>query len=424
MMQQENVDRRRRQRKFLLVVPLIVLPFAAFLLWSVGVLGSPTDVTTSKEVGALNMQLPEADTRKDKLIDKMGVYLKGDKDSAKYLEALKSDPYYRNKYLDTLTKKSITPTESTVNSVKDDQDNNELRVSQKLRELNEVLNARTPSQPDTKTASYQHLKEDATVKTADVDRLEKMLNSITNKDSGNDPEMQQLNQVMEKMLDVQHPARVEEKLRQNEIRGMSDVYSVTLASPSVISYFGQTSQKDSGVKGDSTIIPQNGGSQFYSLDTHDDLIQSENAIAVTIFSTQTLMNGSTVKLKLIHDIAVKGVIVPKETFVFGRATLNGERLQIVISTINFHHNILPVSLTAYDMDGIAGVYVPGAVSRDVLKQSGDQAFQTMGLTSLDPSIGAQVAGAGIETAKRLITKKIKLIKVVVKDGYELLLKSK
>ena len=68
--------------------------------------------------------------------------------------------------------------------------------------------------------------------------------------------------------------------------------------------------------------------------------------------------------------------------------------------------------------------MPGAITRDVLKQSGDQAFQTMGITSLDPSLAAQAAGAGIETAKNLLSKKIKLVKVVIRDGYRVLLKSK
>lgn len=83
---------------------------------------------------------------------------------------------------------------------------------------------------------------------------------------------------------------------------------------------------------------------------------------------------------------------------------------------------VPVALSVYDMDGMAGIYIPGAITRDVAKQSTDNALQSVALNSLDPSIGAQAASAGIETAKTLISKKVKLVRVTVKAGYQILLK--
>lgn len=74
------------------------------------------------------------------------------------------------------------------------------------------------------------------------------------------------------------------------------------------------------------------------------------------------------------------------------------------------------------MDGLDGVYIPGAITRDVAKQSVDRSMQNIGLTSLDPSWQAQAAGAGIETAKSLFSKKVKLIKVTLKAGYQVLLR--
>ncbi len=46
----------------------------------------------------------------------------------------------------------------------------------------------------------------------------------------------------------------------------------------------------------------------------------------------------------------------------------------------------------------------------------------MNLATLDPSIGAQAAGAGIQAAKTLLSRKVKLVKVTVKAGYKVLLK--
>ena len=74
------------------------------------------------------------------------------------------------------------------------------------------------------------------------------------------------------------------------------------------------------------------------------------------------------------------------------------------------------------MDGLKGIYVPGAITRDVAKQSADRSLQTIGVTSLDPSLRAQAASAGIEAAKTLFSKKVKLIRVTVKADYQVLLK--
>ena len=81
-----------------------------------------------------------------------------------------------------------------------------------------------------------------------------------------------------------------------------------------------------------------------------------------------------------------------------------------------------MDLSVYDMDGLVGIYIPGAINRDVATASDGRPMQTSGLTPLDDSWGAQAAGAGIEAAKSLLSKKVKLVKVVVKAGYKVLLR--
>ena len=74
------------------------------------------------------------------------------------------------------------------------------------------------------------------------------------------------------------------------------------------------------------------------------------------------------------------------------------------------------------MDGLDGIYIPGAITRDVAKQSADRAVQGIGFTALEPSLKVQAASAGIEAAKTLFSRKAKLIKVMVKAGYQVLLR--
>ncbi len=76
------------------------------------------------------------------------------------------------------------------------------------------------------------------------------------------------------------------------------------------------------------------------------------------------------------------------------------------------------------MDGLPGIYIPGAITRDVAKQSADNGLQLMELTSIDPSVKAQVAAAGISTVKTMLSRKVKQVKVMVKAGYKVLLKDR
>jgi len=141
-----------------------------------------------------------------------------------------------------------------------------------------------------------------------------------------------------------------------------------------------------------------------------------------VHETQTIVAGATVKLRLTNDVYINGTLIPKDNFVFGIASLNGERLTVKISSIRYHNSIFPVDLAVYDMDGENGIYIPGAITRDVAKESADQSVQNLDFTTYDPSIGAQAASAGVTAAKSLFSRKVRLVKVTVKAGYQVLLR--
>jgi len=82
---------------------------------------------------------------------------------------------------------------------------------------------------------------------------------------------------------------------------------------------------------------------------------------------------------------------------------------------------LPVALRAYDLDGQPGIAIPGSMNRDMAKQSSAQVLSGINPLALDPSIGAQAAGAGIEAARMVLSKKIRLVRVSIPVGYKVLL---
>jgi conjugative transposon TraM protein len=236
-----------------------------------------------------------------------------------------------------------------------------------------------------------------------------MMQAMSRSD-GEDPEMQQLNGMLEKILDIQHPDRVQEKLKQTSESKRGQVFAVS----------GKGKEDRISLLQTNTETPATNG--FFSLDDNAVADENQNAIQAVIHETQTIVNGSTVKLRLVNDVFINGIHIPKDNFLFGNASLNGERLGIKINSIRYNNSLFPVELSVYDMDGLDGIYIPGAITRDVAKQSADRSMQTIGMTSLDPSWGAQAASAGIEAAKTLFSKKVKLIKATVKAGYQVLLR--
>ena len=250
----------------------------------------------------------------------------------------------------------------------------------------------------------------------DVDRLENMM-QVMNEKGTEDPEMKQFGNMLDKILDIQHPERVKDRIKVKSLEKKKQVFVVTKAEKKVpVTYLG------SDIKRPNDTIRAYNKNGFYG--TSNNVIESEevNAIAAVIHENQSVTTGSTIKLRLLTDVYVNGSLISKGSFVFGTASLENERLLINVPGIRHGNNLLPVSLAVYDMDGLAGVYIPGSISRDVAKQSADQSLQSIEMMSLDPSIKAQAATAGIQAAKGLLSKKIKLVKVTLKAGYLVLLR--
>lgn len=419
MQQTINPIVKERQRKFLLVLPVLVFPFITFLLWSVGVF-SADGKTTSKNVAqqGFNMHLPDARLKDNKSWNKLDFYQQADADSAKMKEAMENDPFFKEglKSLqsDTDNPYHFSYDHSPSGTLGDYHDPNVDKVNQQLAKLNAALNQPpqpVPSIKDTSAVTHTAIDNDA------VDRLQNVVQAIHQTDTTADPEMQQLNAMMDKVLDIQHPERVQAAMQEQFVKYKGKVFPVTAKDNNDNITVLQTKQIQ-----DSSLPVRQTNNAFYSLDdnTINNVVQS--SMQAVVQETQTLVSGSTVKLRLLDDVYINGVLIPKNCFVYGTASLNGERLNISINTIRHENNILPVSLSVYDLDGMSGIFIPGAITRDVAKQSANEATQSIGLATLDPSIGAQVASAGIQAAKSLIGKKIKLVKVIVKAGYQVLLK--
>ena len=420
-----------KQRKFYMVLPLLVLPFITVIFWALGGgQGIPAQATAVESHG-LNVQLPSAQLTNDaKMWDKVSLYQKAKQDSAKYQEAKRNDPYFRFSTLTDLQdqdKKKGLDINASLGKKDPYADLNEARVNEKIDELYRQINQGDPAPHTTKQKEVQTIRSigpAAEEKDPEVMRLEAMMKDL-NASVPADPEMVQMDGMLDKILDIQHPERVKARLGELEEMKNENVMKVnTPESTNEISIIPQVNS----LALDSTSMEEllsmseepNG---FYGLD--DNYASNEilpQGFQAVVHSTQELVSGSTIKLRLTSPIDVNNIRIPSNEFIYGTCAISGERLSIKINSIRYGSTILPVTLSVYDLDGLEGIYIPGAIARDVAKQTASQSIQDIQLMSMNPSLEVQAAGAGLEAVKGLFTKKMKLIKVTVKTGYKVLLR--
>lgn len=417
--------RELKQRKMLLVLPVLTLPFITLLFWTLGGGKMQAVSTDLEEKRGFNFELPEPKFKVDADLDKMSCYDQANLDSIKLHEQMRKDPNYVEESYDASAEsigieinpesKRLKKGNSALNT-HSYQDPNEEKIYEKLRALQKAIN-----QPQEEIGKSQDLSElesqpASGVVSEDIKSLQKMMSDM-NQPQEPDPELKQLGGMLENILDIQHPARVEEKLKQSSLNQQTKVFAVDRkeSEDNITTLQVAMQNHQNGLE---TTLKQNA---FYSL--LEDYVSKEiqNSVEAVIHETQTVIDGSIVKLRLSTAVLIGGVSIPKNSFLFGIASLKGERLDIKIKNIKYRNSLFPIELSVYDMDGMNGIYIPGAINRDVAKASADRSIQTLGVTSLSDSWGAQAVGVGVEAAKGLLSKKVKLIKVVVKAGYQVLL---
>jgi hypothetical protein len=88
------------------------------------------------------------------------------------------------------------------------------------------------------------------------------------------------------------------------------------------------------------------------------------------------VDGSRVRLRLLDDIEIGDIIVKKGTYLY--ASMSGfgsQRVKGTVQSIFFHDDIIPVSLSIFDTDGLEGLYVPQSQFRQTAKDVASSAME-------------------------------------------------
>jgi hypothetical protein len=366
----------KNRKKFPLIPVLVFLALFTALIWygySHFIAVKTEPVTKSN---GINTSLPQAAGPKS--LNKLEIYLQAEKDSASKKEQQALDPY--SKPVSTLVSERVEIKKKTaavkhqgfsfrVNNNKDDP---VTEIDQKLDQIQKVLKAGSKNNLSKEVGTV-----DANSLVVDSPLVNQFVERVVEPGKGKlDPELQQLEGMLDKLMEIQHPELVKQKLLHT----------------------------------DTTLLRRK------------PLVSVKGSVEAVVHNTQMVTSGSILKLRLLQDWLVDGTRIPKGNFVYGVCVVNNERLTVQVSGISLQNAYLPLSLSIYDRDGMEGIYIPGAISRDVSKEGVDKAIQSLDLDSYQPSFVGRITNAGLQATKALFSKKVRVVRVTVKAGHQVILR--
>ena len=155
-------------------------------------------------------------------------------------------------------------------------------------------------------------------------------------------------------------------------------------------------------------------------------VSDRNTISACVYGAQSVTDGQAVRLRLLEPMAVADKIIPRNAVVVGTAKIQGERLDIEITSLEYAGTIIPVELAVYDTDGQPGIFIPNSMEMSAVREVAANMGGSLGSSiNISTNAGAQLAsdlGKGlIQGTSQYIAKKMRTVKVHLKAGYKVML---
>lgn len=162
----------------------------------------------------------------------------------------------------------------------------------------------------------------------------------------------------------------------------------------------------------------------------DEQTGTKNTICACVDCNQTLTDGQSVRLRLMEQMRVGNLVLPRNTLIVGTGKIEGERLGITVTSIEYAGTILPVELSVYDSDGQLGIHIPLSMEISAAKEVAANLGQNVGTTVsiTNQSAGGQLLSElgkwAIQGVSQYVSKKIRTVKVHLKEGYRVMIYQK
>lgn len=150
---------------------------------------------------------------------------------------------------------------------------------------------------------------------------------------------------------------------------------------------------------------------------------SNTLFKACIHGDQTVVTGSTVRMRMLEDAVVCGMKIPANTLFYGVATLGANRLEVVVNNLKVGNTISPVSFVIFDNDAMEGLNLPNNMKAQAAKRMQQGLVQNIDMPLA--SIGTMTSeitsavNATTQIAKQILNMKLWQVKVHLKSNYQM-----
>lgn len=169
------------------------------------------------------------------------------------------------------------------------------------------------------------------------------------------------------------------------------------------------------VRKSSAMSSLEGGNSGFSSLTDDETVSTdeEYPFECMFVREEKLHNGSRVSVRLLEDMVVGGVLIPKNTHLMATCNISN-RLELTVNSIEMNSKIYSLGYDAYDNDGSKGIYCPD------LNAQARKTAKSQGLSTIGSLIGGRVgrlASTAVTTGVSIAQSKSGEVTVTVPSGY-------
>ena len=148
-----------------------------------------------------------------------------------------------------------------------------------------------------------------------------------------------------------------------------------------------------------------------------------NLIKAIIDEDIKAVDGSRVRLRLLDDIEIGSVVMPKGSYIYAiMSGFGSQRVKGSVKSLLYKDELIKVSLSIYDTDGLEGLYVPSSSFRETSKEVASSAMSgniSMNQGSYENSLaqwGMQAIQNAYQRTTNAISKSIKKNSAKLKYG--------
>lgn len=161
---------------------------------------------------------------------------------------------------------------------------------------------------------------------------------------------------------------------------------------------------------------------FYSISSAENNI-NRDIRAVVHGEYKNISTGSQVKLRLLDNIKIGNVRIPKNTFVYALLSFGNGRAQLKTEQINYNGKMIPFEGIIYDRDGFMGLYIPDNTVSSTKKEAGAEVVSGVDLNISSPSSFVSSAINSVTGAvQSAVSGSIRDEKITISANYQLIIK--